>query len=76
MRVHAVFQTITICMTTLFSIHHVPLSRSQHIEGTLHHVQSVADGEAALNEVLQSHPDDVDEYFPNKEAVEEYERYR
>jgi len=76
MIVHTAFQTATLCMTALASIRKVPLANSQYREGTLQHAQLVAGGEAALNEALQSHPDVVDDYFPNKEAVEEYERYR
>ena len=38
--------------------------------------QLLADGNAALKEVLQSHPDIVEKYFPNKESDEEYNRYR
>ena len=71
MRVNKVVRSIT----TLVSIQLPLLVRSQYREGTLQHAQSVADGEDVLNEALQSHPDVVDDYFPNKEAAEEYERY-
>ena len=65
-----------IAIAALALVQLLPLASSQHREGTLQHAESVADGEAALNKALQSHPDVVDEYFPNKQAVEEYERYR
>ena len=52
------------------------LACSQHREGTLQHEQAVTNKEASLNEVLQSHPDVVTKYFPNKDAVEEYNQYR
>ncbi len=55
----------------IFSIRLLPLaggSRQQTLE--------VADGNAALKKFLQSHPDVVDTYFPYKEDVEEYDRYR
>ena len=54
----------------------LPFAKSQHKEGTLQHEQSVAQGEAALNEVLQTHPDVLNDYYPDKEATEEFERYR
>jgi len=33
-------------------------------------------GDASLKNFLQSHPDIVNKYFPNKEDVEEYDSYR
>lgn len=58
----------------------VPLSSSQsqppHTQSVLNsNAEAAANGEAALNEALRSHPEIVDEYFPNKEAVEVYQRY-
>jgi len=40
-------------------------------------VRSTAqNGEATLWKALKSHPDVVDDYFPNKEVVEKYEQHR
>ncbi|KAL7543226.1 hypothetical protein ACHAXR_012531 [Thalassiosira sp. AJA248-18] len=73
MRVHTVLCTIT---SISIQLQLPTLVSSQHREGTAQHEESVIDGEAALNQALHSHPDVVDNYFPNKEAVEEYERYQ
>lgn len=64
-----------ICAVTPTLVPLLPLVSSQDVD-FLQQAQGVANGEASLNKALQSHPDVVDEYFPNKEAVEEYERYQ
>jgi len=43
---------------------------------SLQHGQAIIQGQAELRIELTSHPDIVEDYFPNKEEVEEYESYR
>ena len=67
-------------ITTIFVVvvaSHFPTDvYSQYKEGTLQYNQTVSRGNDALEQILQNHADVVDDYFPNQEAVQKYERYR
>ncbi|KAL3803882.1 hypothetical protein HJC23_004044 [Cyclotella cryptica] len=39
-------------------------------------IVALSNGQDALLHLLETHPDVIDDYFPDKEAKEEYERYR
>ncbi|KAL7467854.1 hypothetical protein ACHAXS_008085 [Conticribra weissflogii] len=64
--------TATILLTSYFP----STVLSQHREGSPQYEQTLSRGEAALKQLLQSHPDVADDYYPNREAAKVYEHYK